>query len=252
MGRFFIYLAYNGTRYSGWQTQPNAPSVQQTIEEALTTILRTPISLVGAGRTDAGVHAHEMIAHSDLPCQASEEAALLVDRLNKLLPRDIVIYRIVPVRQDAHARFDAVSRTYHYYLTEDKDPFSDGLMLKTYRRLDYARMNEAAALLFEYVDFTSFCKLHTDVKTNNCRVTEARWIPLEKAGQWVFVITADRFLRNMVRAIVGTLFHVGTGKLSVEDFRRIIQSQDRGQAGSSAPAHALYLERVVYPSELFL
>lgn len=252
MARFFIYLAYNGTRYSGWQTQPNASGVQQTVEEAISTIVRQPVGVVGAGRTDAGVHAHEMVAHADLPCDTPAEAATLTERLNKLLPRDIVIYRMAPVKADAHARFDAISRTYHYYLTEQKDPFMEGLMLKTYRKLDFGRMNEAAALLPRYIDFTSFSKLHTDVKTNNCRITEARWMPLAQTGQWVFSITADRFLRNMVRAIVGTLFHVGTGKLSITDFRDIIESQDRSRAGSSAPAHALYLERVVYPSDLFL
>lgn len=251
MKRFFIYLAYNGARYSGWQTQPNAPTVQETIEHALSTILQVPIGIVGAGRTDAGVHAHEMVAHTDLPC-TDEEAIYLTERLNKFLPHDIVIYRIIPVKNDAHARFDAISRTYHYYLTEQKNPFMNGLMLKTYRTLDFNRMNEAAALLLKYIDFTSFSKLHTDVKTNNCRVSEAVWLPLEQKGQWLFRITADRFLRNMVRAIVGTLFHVGTGKLSVQDFQNIIESMDRGKAGSSAPAHALFLEKVVYPTDLFL
>lgn len=250
--RYFLYLSYCGTNYSGWQTQPNAPSVQETLEQSLETILRTPTPIVGAGRTDAGVHARLMVAHADLDCSPTE-ASILADRLNRLLPQDIAIQRIVPMQADAHARFSATARTYRYYVALQRDPFMHSLKLRLYHSLDFEAMNQAAQRLMDYEDFTSFAKLHTDVKTNICHVTHALWTPLEgQAGQWVFTITANRFLRNMVRAIVGTLFSVGKGKLSPEGFARVIEGQDRGIAGSSAPAHALYLEDVTYPEELFL
>ncbi len=248
--RYFIYLAYNGAAYSGWQNQPNAPTVQNCIETAMSTILRKPCTIVGAGRTDALVHARQMVAHTDLDLSV-DEVAVLADRLNKLLPSDIVIHQIVPVTAQAHARFDALSRCYRYYITEQKDPFAGSISLKIYRKLDYGLMNEAAQTLLEYSDFTSFSKLHTDAKTNICRVTEAYW-KQSSAHAWVFTIRADRFLRNMVRAIVGTLFDVGRGKISVEQFRSLIESKDRSQAASSAPGHALFLEEVLYPPELFV
>lgn len=250
--RYFIYLSYCGTNYSGWQTQPNAPSVQQTLEQGLETILRHPTPIVGAGRTDAGVHARLMVAHLDLDCPPSE-AHRLVEKLNRLLPQDIAIHRILPMQENAHARFSATARTYRYYVALQRDPFMHNLKLRLYHSLDFDAMNQAAQKLMEYEDFTSFAKLHTDVKTNICHVTHALWTPLEEqAGQWVFTITANRFLRNMVRAIVGTLFSVGKGSLSPEEFACVIEGKDRGIAGSSAPAHALYLEDVTYPEELFL
>lgn len=250
--RYFLYLSYNGANYSGWQTQPNAPTVQQTIEEALHTILREPCPILGAGRTDAGVHARLMVAHLDLDMNATQAEQLLL-RLNRLLPQDIALHRIVPMREEAHARFSATARTYRYYVTFDKQPFGHELMLRLHTPLNFDLMNRAAALLPSFTDFTSFSKLHTDVKTNNCRIREAYWERCSgSANEYVFTITADRFLRNMVRAVVGTLLLVGRGKLSLEDFTRIIEAKDRCSAGSSAPGHALFLENVEYPSELFL
>ncbi len=246
--RYFIYLGYNGKSFCGWQIQPNGMTVQQCIEEALSTILRQPVSIVGAGRTDAGVHARLMVAHFDW-AETLPDPAFLADKLNRLLPKDIVIYRIVPVIPEAHARFDATSRTYQYYLTMQKDPFRYDLVYRYLGKLDFDRMNEACRVLFDYVDFTSFSKLHTDVKTNNCRIYEAGW--KQEGDLWVFTIRADRFLRNMVRAIVGTLLEVGRGKMPVEGFRQVIEAKDRGKAGTSAPGHALYLVNVTYPDRLF-
>lgn len=251
--RYFITLSYDGTNYSGWQTQPDATTVQETIEQALTLVARSPepIAILGAGRTDAGVHARGMVAHVDLS-MSPDEARQLIYRTDRYLPHDIALYDIRPVREEAHARFSATSRTYRYYVTLRKDPFQEARMLRLYFPLDFDRMNEAAGRLKDFTDFTSFSKLHTDVKTNNCRVTEAYWLAGAEEGQWIFTITADRFLRNMVRAVVGTLFQVGKGRLSVEDFCAVIEAKDRGQAGSSAPAHALYLEQVGYPEDLYL
>lgn len=251
--RYFIKLLYKGTAYSGWQTQPDAPTVQETIERALTLVSRSPepISIVGAGRTDAGVHARAMVAHVDLDLSPAEAEELRF-RTDRYLPHDIALRSIVPVSEDAHARFSATARTYRYYLTTKKNPFAEEQMLRMHFDLDFERMNAAAAQLMAYSDFTSFSKLHTDVKTNNCRVTEAYWQPGAHDGEWIFTITADRFLRNMVRAIVGTLFAVGKSRLSVEDFAAIIAAKDRALAGASAPAHALYLEAVGYPEELYL
>lgn len=248
--RYFIYLAYDGTAYHGWQRQPNGLSVQERIEEALSLLLRRETAITGAGRTDAGVHARLMVAHADLPTllPTPEE---WVHRLNRLLPSDIVIYRICPVRVDAHSRFDALSRTYHYYIACRKDPFQGRYRwVMDGKRLDIDRMNEAASHLLRYTDFTSFSKLHTDVKTNNCRITRAGWSLT--GNDLVFEITADRFLRNMVRAIVGTLVDVGRGKLSVADFCAIIEARDRCKAGTSAPGNALFLTDITYPEELFL
>jgi tRNA pseudouridine38-40 synthase len=246
MKRFFLYLAYNGQNYCGWQRQPNGISVQQTLEAALGTLLRTPTSLTGAGRTDAGVHARRMVAHFEMDLPASPA---LVERLNGILPADIAIDRMVPVRADAHARFDAVSRTYSYYITYRKEVFGRELCYRLKKPLDLRRMNDAAQLLLEYSDFTSFSKLHTDTATNRCDIREAAW--QAEGDGLVFTIRADRFLRNMVRAIVGTLIEVGRGKCSLDDFRRIIESCDRAKAGTSAPAHALYLTDIVYPPALF-
>lgn len=240
-----MHLAYRGAKFHGWQSQPNAVSVQSTIEDALATIMREPIKIVGAGRTDAGVNAHSMIAHFDVsnPIANPEN---IVRGLNSLVGCDIAIYSIKPVHDDAHARFDAISRTYHYYAHSAKSPFCYDLSWQAPATLDYDKMNEAAKILLEVDDFTSFAKLHADNKTNICKVTYAKWEPLGN-GRWVFVITADRFLRNMVRAVVGTLVEVGRGKITIEDFRRIIDEKNRCSAGTSMPGQALFLWDVKYP-----
>lgn len=250
LNRYFMYLSYDGTNYHGWQIQPNGISVQECINKALSTILRKDTEVTGAGRTDAGVHASMMVAHFDSVMER-EDAVRLVDKMNRLLPRDIAIQRIVPVRNDAHARFDAVSRTYKYYITDVKSPFDGRYRCRMYCPLDYDRMNSAAQTLFDYTDFTSFSRLHTDVKTNNCKIMHASWERLDE-HDWVFTIKADRFLRNMVRAIVGTLIDVGRGKLTVQGFRDIIEQQDRGKAGTSAPGNALFLCDIAYPDDLFI
>ena len=249
MRRYFIYLGYNGRNYNGWQTQPNGVTVQQTLEEALATFLRKPVPIIGAGRTDAGVHARMMVAHFDWE-EEIEDLAFLADKLNRILPKDIAIYRIVPVRTDAHARFDATSRTYKYYLTDQKNPFNQDWTYRTYVALDFDAMNAACDILFDYIDFTSFSKLHTDAKTNNCRILQAGWA--REGDVWVFTIRADRFLRNMVRAIVGTLLEVGRKRMTLDGFRRVIEAKDRCQAGTSVPGHALFLVDVSYPEELFI
>lgn len=249
MNRYFIYLAYNGKNYCGWQIQPNGMTVQQRIEEALSTILRVKTSIVGAGRTDAGVHARLMVAHFDAE-EPIANLSLLTDKLNRLLPPDIALYKIVPVIPEAHARFDATYRAYKYYLTLEKDPFRFDQAYRYFGNLDFERMNEACKVLFEYIDFTSFSKLHTDVKTNNCRIMHAEWKP--EGDLWVFTIQADRFLRNMVRAIVGTLLDVGRGKMDIAGLRRVIEAKDRCSAGISVPGHALFLVDVGYPDHLFL
>ena len=247
--RFFIYLSYDGARYHGWQRQPNGLSVQQVLEEALSTILRQPIEVVGAGRTDAGVNASMMVAHMDVPL-CSDTVAAQKDRLNRLLPPDIAVQRIVPVRDDAHARFSATSRTYHYYITFDKSPFLRHYAWRCPFPLDIERMNEAASHLFDYTDFTSFSKLHTDVKTNNCRIMKAEWLQ-QANGTWMFEVQADRFLRNMVRAIVGTLVDVGRGRMTVQQFCDIIERKDRCAAGQSMPGNALFLADICYNDNIF-
>ena len=249
--RYFIYLAYDGTNYHGWQIQPNGISVQECLVKALSTFLRREIEVVGAGRTDAGVHASLMVAHFDY--DGLLDTVSVAEKLNRLLPPDISVYRVCRVKPEAHARFDATARTYKYYVTAIKYPFNRQYRWRIYSSLDYERMNEAARTLFEYSDFTSFSKLHTDVKTNICHITHAEWTKVtDDEATWVFTIRADRFLRNMVRAIVGTLIEVGRGKLSVEDFRRIIEQQDRCKAGTSAPGQALFLVNVEYPETLFI
>lgn len=250
--RHFLRLSYLGAPFHGWQTQPNAVSVQETLEKGLSTIMRTPIAVTGAGRTDAGVNATMMIAHADLPRHVDDDRQL-VRALNSILGGAIAVESVTPVHPEAHARFDATSRTYHYYAHTRKNPFCCGLSWQAPPTLDFDAMNRAAALLTEVSDFTSFSKLHTDVKTNICRVTTAYWrrpLPGEFApagAEWVFEITADRFLRNMVRAVVGTLVDVGRGKLTLDGFRRIIEARDRCAAGTSMPATPLFLHRITYP-----
>lgn len=245
MARYFMTLSYRGAPFHGWQSQPNAISVQQTIETALQTILRHPVAITGAGRTDTGVNARMMIAHfdTDSPIITSPQT---LHSLNTLVGRDIAIGSIAPVHETAHARFDAISRTYRYYTSSHKSPFFHSLAWQEPPRgLDFQAMNRAASLLLSVNDFTSFSKLHTDVKTNLCNVTQAQWE--ETPGGHLFTITANRFLRNMVRAIVGTLVDVGRGKTSIEQFRQIIAANNRCEAGTSMPAHALYLWDIKYP-----
>lgn len=245
--RYFIYLSYDGARYHGWQIQPNGISVQEVLNKALSTLLREPAEVTGAGRTDAEVNASLMVAHFD--SQPITDCKQLVYRLNKLLPSDIAIHKIIPVKTDAHARFSATSRTYHYYIITEKSPF-EPYAYRFPQPLDFNKMNEAAKTLFDYTDFTSFSKLHTDVKTNNCRIMYAQW-ELVSPIKWQFTITADRFLRNMVRAIVGTLLDVGRGVLTIEQFREIIEKKDRCSAGTSVPGNALFLADIIYPKTLF-
>lgn len=249
MPRYFIYLSYDGNNYHGWQIQPNAVTVQETLEKALTLIMRHPVSVTGAGRTDTGVNASSMIAHADF--SEPLDCKQMVYRLNRLLPQDIAIHDIKEVRADAHARFDATSRRYRYYVSTAKEPFSRNYSCRVTGDIDFEAMNRAAAILPEYTDFTSFSKLHTDTKTNNCKVMSARWTQISPT-RWVFEIEADRFLRNMVRAIVGTLLMVGRGKITIERFKEIIEKKERSEAGDSALAQALFLEEVKYPEEIFV
>ncbi|MDR1602502.1 MAG: tRNA pseudouridine(38-40) synthase TruA [Tannerella sp.] len=250
MYRYFIYMSYSGAAYCGWQNQPNGTSVQQRLEEALATILRRPTPVTGAGRTDTGVHARLMVAHMDAE-MPPDEVPFLAEKLNRLLPHDIAVSRIVSVRPDAHARFDALARTYRYTVTGVKSPFNHEWVCRmSLRGMDFAQMNEACRVLCRYTDFTSFSKLHTGVKTNNCRVDYAGWT--QEGDLWVFTIRADRFLRNMVRAVVGTLFEVGRGRRSVDNFARLIEAKDRRQAGTSADAKGLALVDITYPDDIFI
>lgn len=266
--RYFMHLAYNGLPFHGWQRQPNAVSVQQTIEEALATILRLPeVAVTGAGRTDSGVSAARMVAHFDLPAHievTGDAEARILRGLNSLLAPDIVIYRIREVAPDAHARFDAISRSYRYFAHTVRSPFTGGMSWLAPANLDFEAMNQAAKILLTTEDFTSFSKLHTDTKTNICHVTHAAWRPQgggdcececevtgnpdrSKPTLWVFEITADRFLRNMVRAVVGTLVEVGRGKMDADGFARVIERRDRCAAGTSMPAGPLFLHEIKYP-----
>ncbi|MCL1868264.1 MAG: tRNA pseudouridine(38-40) synthase TruA [Paludibacter sp.] len=245
MFRYFIFLSYNGAAYCGWQAQPNGISVQEVVANALRTVLRTPeLEIVGAGRTDAGVHAKEMVAHFDLTNKLENEKALCKN-LNSFLPQDIAVQKIILVNNDVHARFSAVARTYQYHITTQKNVFKNSTAVRIETPLNFEKMNKAAELLTQYQDFTSFSKLHTDTKTNNCKVIFAKWQQID-ADEWIFEITADRFLRNMVRAIVGTLTEVGKGKISIADFKKIIEGKNRSLAGTSAPAKGLFLSKIEY------
>ena len=275
--RYFIYLSYNGTAYHGWQYQPNASSVQEQLETALKTLLRTPVTLTAAGRTDTGVHARMMVAHFDYtdPTDSARpfEPEDLAFRLNGFLPSDIAIHRIVPVTPDAHARFDALSRTYEYWVTDIKNPYTEHLITYTRFHLDYDKMNEAAQILLRTKDFASFCKAHSDNKTTLCDVRRAFWDerplpfmpdcsihraptgtnPLAVSNAChVFTIEADRFLRNMVRAVVGTLFEVGRGQMTIAQMQQVVESKSRCAAGQSMPPDGLYLTDIRYPDKLFL
>jgi len=241
--RYCIFFSYDGTAYHGWQFQPNANSVQQELEKALFTALRQPISVTGAGRTDTGVHARMMACHFDWDSEI--DCAHLQFKLNCLLPDDIAVSQVKAVSDDWHARFSPIARTYHYYITTSKDAFNRQYALRLYFPLDIERMNQAAALLLNHSDFGCFCKSHADNKTNICKVTEARWI-VQNDHSFYFRVTANRFLRNMVRAIVGTLIEVGKGKMSIEEFEAVLNSGNRSSAGESVPAHGLVLEEVIY------
>ena len=249
MRRIKLTVAYDGCNYSGWQIQPNASTIEQVLDNAINKVTGEKVHVIGASRTDAGVHAPLMVAHFDN--EEELDTLIVTDKLNRLLPPDISVFKVCRVKKDAHARFDATARTYKYYVTTTKYPFNRQYRCRVYGTLDFELMNRAAATLFDYSDFTSFSKLHTDVKTNLCRIMHAEWTQVDDTT-WVFTIQADRFLRNMVRAIVGTLLEVGRGKLTVEGFRQIIEQQDRCKAGTSAPGNALFLVSVEYPRHLFL
>lgn len=244
--RYFIELSYFGKAYHGWQNQPNAISIQEVVEKKLSKVLRSSIEIVGAGRTDAGVHAKQMFAHVDT--EDVIDGALLKYKLNSMLPKDIAILEVFQVQEDAHARFDATSRSYEYHIIQEKDPFNGESAWFLKHELDIDKMNMAAAILGEYTNFKCFSKSRTDVRTYNCRIDEAEW-RLE-GNKLVFHITADRFLRNMVRAIVGTLIEIGQNKYPVSYMHEVIKSEDRGKAGTSVPAHGLYLTRIKYPENI--
>ena len=241
--RYFIHFSYDGTNYHGWQIQPNGITVQGELQHALSVLLRADTPVTGAGRTDTGVHARNMVAHFDT--EATIDGEQLVYKLNRLLPRDIAVSRIVEVADDMHARFSATRRTYRYYVCTKKDPFSRNYYWHTHFNLDFELMNTAADVLKEYDDFGAFCKSHSDVKTTLCTIYEAQW-HRQADGSWYFEITANRFLRNMVRAVVGTLVEVGRHRMSIEEFRRVIEGKKRTDAGESMPGHALFLESVEY------
>ena len=263
--RYFVTLSYDGTRFHGWQVQPNGISVQEELQRALSLLLRTDISVTGAGRTDTGVHAHMMVAHFDFSGEWGEvrgetgevggktgevrgesiDCQQLTYKLNRILPQDIAVQRVEPVADDMHARFSALARTYYYYVHTFKSPFLRHYSCELHYDLDFELMNRAAAILLEYEDFGAFCKSHTDVKTTLCHVMKAEWTETEP-DQWRFEIKANRFLRNMVRAVVGTLVEVGRHRLTLDDFRRVIEGKRRTEAGESMPAHALFLEKIEY------
>lgn len=243
--RYFIEISYNGGAYHGWQVQPNAITVQDVLERALSHILGEPITIVGAGRTDTGVHAKQMFAHFDTDVSFT---ANIVYKLNAYLPKDISIVDVFEVKSDAHARFDALSRTYLYRIALKKNVFDFDFTYYMKQALDVNRMQVASKVLFGYNDFQCFSKSNTDVKTYNCKIMQCDWQLVEDELQ--LTITADRFLRNMVRAIVGTLINIGLGKITLEDLKNIIESKNRSEAGYSVPAHALYLVSVTYPQDL--
>lgn len=248
MQRYFIELAYKGTKFHGWQVQPNAISVQECLDKALSTITRETIEITGAGRTDTGVHASYFVAHFD-SLKSDLDHPDFTHKLNSFLKDDISIFGVSKVLPEAHARFDAVSRTYQYHLNILKDPFSVETSWYFFRQPDVEKMNEACKILFEYIDFTSFSKLHTDVKTNNCKIVQAEWV--QQGSKLIFTVKADRFLRNMVRAMVGTLLEVGLGKMDIAAFRAVIEQKNRCAAGLSVPAHGLFLTDIEYPKSIF-
>jgi len=251
MQRFFLQLSYDGTNFHGWQTQPNAITIQQEIEKSLSLLLQKKVSITGCGRTDSGVHARNFYAHFDVE---DNDINLITKKIpfsiNKILPPEIAIENLIPTTPDANARFDAISRTYKYYVALKKRAIGKDYCTTLYGDIDFELMNKAAIKLFDYSDFTSFSKLHTQTFTNNCKITEANW--KQENDLWVFTIKADRFLRNMVRAIVGTLLEVGRKKITIDDFCEIIKEKNRNSAGTSVPAKALFLEDIEYSEGVFL
>jgi tRNA pseudouridine38-40 synthase len=248
MQRFFIKLSYFGKNYHGWQVQPNATSVQAVIENALSVLLQEEISVVGCGRTDTGVHAKEFYLHFDT-IQHSLDTNHLLYRLNRYLPEDIAMHDIIPVQNQAHARFDAISRRYEYHIHFQKNPFLTDYSLFLPNKPDIEKMNIACEHLYQHTDFTSFSKLHSDNKTNDCKIHVAKWEDLEENA--VFTIQADRFLRNMVRSVVGSLLEISDKSMSPDYLREIIQAKNRSNAGKSVPAHGLYLTQVKYPENIY-
>ncbi|MGK7391255.1 MAG: tRNA pseudouridine(38-40) synthase TruA [Candidatus Cyclobacteriaceae bacterium M2_1C_046] len=246
--RYFFEVSYKGTNYNGWQSQPNALGVQEVIEKALALVLQEEISITGSGRTDTGVHCRQQYFHVDI--QNKFKNNTLLYRLNSYLPKDIALNKILPVKEDAHARFDAIKRSYKYRITRSKDPFDVETAFFYGKSLDVPTMNAAASLLLGRQDFESFSKIKTDVNNFICDITEAKWE--EKNSELIFNISANRFLRGMVRAIVGTLLKVGKGKISVEEFKAVIEAKDRQKAGAAVAAHGLFLTEVVYPEEIFI
>lgn len=249
--RYFLRFAYDGTAFHGSQRQPNGMTVQETMEQALALIFREEVQLTFAGRTDAGVHAKEMYAHFDINENSNVNIGNLVFRMNGILPDSIAIFDVYPVKENAHARFDAIRRTYEYHIIDHKDPFLCKQATRVRPGLDFKAMNETAKLLIGKQDFASFCRTNTDVKTTFCDLTQAEWTELDN-GHAVFTISADRFLRNMVRAVVGTLFEVGRGRITKEQFAEVISKHNRCAAGDSAPAEGLFLTHVEYPEDIFL
>lgn len=247
MHRYFIQLAYNGKDFHGWQIQPNAETVQESINRAVSLLLSDEINVVGAGRTDTGVHASFFVAHFDIANRINDTEKF-VYKLNKFLPVSIRIDKVFEVDETMHARFSALSRTYHYVFSLNKEPFLNDFTTYMPYNLDVGKMNTASAVLLKHSDFTSFSKLHTDVKTNNCVIDTAEWV--KRNDMLIFEVKADRFLRNMVRALVGTLILAGRNKISVSEFEEIILKKDRGAAGASAKAGGLFLSQIEYPDEI--
>ena len=246
--RYFIELAYNGENYKGWQVQPGMPTVQGELNKKLSMILKEPVNVIGAGRTDTGVHASYFVAHLDCSRDNLHLDTNFLFKLNEFLPKDIVIYSIREMNKEIHARFSAISRTYNYYITRVKDPFRYPFALYLHGSIDFTSMQKAALLLLKYEDFKAFSKMHSDNKTTICHIYQAEWVVKEK--QLIFTIRADRFLRGMVRLILGGLIEVGQGKKSVEDFKRIIESRDRHTARRTVPAKGLFLTGIDYPDEV--
>lgn len=239
-------LAYFGKAYHGWQRQPNAVSVQEVVENALSTLLREAVEIIGAGRTDSGVHAKQIFAHMDSEKDLEQN---FIFRMNSLLPKDIALKDIFKVKPDAHARFDACSRSYEYHMVTAKNVFAIDTAYCVQKEIDVDKMNEAAKILLDYSNFKCFSRSRTDVRTYNCKIENAFW--QEENGSLVFHIKADRFLRNMVRAIVGTLLQVGMGKMEIRQMHDVINSEDRSEAGASVPAHGLFLTKVEYPKSIY-
>jgi tRNA pseudouridine38-40 synthase len=242
--RYFIEFSYKGTGYHGWQRQNNAISIQEKLEDALSILLTHTVEVVGSSRTDAGVHAEQQYAHFDVENGIKIPLQKLVYSMNAILPRDIAVHRVFNVKDDAHSRFDALYRRYEYRIVANKNPFDYEIAWLYKGELDIDKMNHAATLLLQYKDFESFSKLHSDVKTHICHISRAEWF--WQGHQLIFTVKANRFLRGMVRALVGTLIEVGRGKLTVDDFEAIIQARDRNKAGAQAPAHGLTLVEVGY------